>query len=261
MKKVEVSAAMRMFVIWVGLSLVLFGLDSLGVFRGVRSAVEAFLVPVERGVYQISSGLRIPFEMLRFWRTGTARIADLERQVAELTVDAARLAALEEENASMRKLLNAPLPAEWSFVPASLLGRGEELKLGAGSRDQVEVEDVVVWSDVLLGQVWQTSERLSRVRTLSDPESKIPVYLPSSGADGLLEGRFGSQMVLTQVLQSKELSKDQVVVTSGALGFPRGLVVGRLSEIISDETDVYQEALVAPIVDIGSLQTVFVIKE
>jgi rod shape-determining protein MreC len=260
MKKVEVSLAVRMFVLWLGLSLALFGLDLLGIFGGVRGMVEAVLVPVEQTVYGVSRALRSPIQTVRFWRTGVARIADLERQVAELTVDSARLASLEEENTAMRKLLDAPLPAKWSFIPASVVGRGEEISIGVGVREGVSTEDVVVWGDVILGIVSEVSQRQSKMRLLNDPESKIPVYLPSSGADGLLQGKFGSQMMLTQVLQSVKLYEDESVVTSGAFGPPRGLVVGRLSEVVSDETDVYQEALIEPIVDVSSLQTVFVVK-
>lgn len=261
MKRLEISSALRMFLIWIGVSVALFGLDSLGIFRGVRGVTEMVLVPVERGVFGVSTVLRSPIQTMRFWRSGVARIADLERQVTELRVDAARLAALEEEKAAMRRLLGAPLPPQWSFIPAPLVGRGEEISIGVGVRDGVETGDVVVCADVLLGSVIETSQRQSRVRLLTDSGSKIPVYLPSSGADGLLEGRFGSQMVLTQVLQSANLYEGESLVTSGAFGPPRGLVVGKLSQILSDETDVYQEALVEPIVDLGSLETVFVVKE
>lgn len=261
MKRVEISSELRVFLVWAGISVALLGLDRLGLFGGVRNLTEGALIPVEQGVFRFSTLLRSPFEMLRFWRTGTARIADLERQVAELTVDAAKLAALKEENAAMRRLLDAPLPAQWSFLPAPIVGRGEEMSIGIGVRDGVEVGDEVISEEVLIGTVSQASQRQSSVRLLKDPASKVPVYLPASGADGLLEGRFGSQMVLTQVLQSAEIKQDEMVVSSGAFGAARGLVVGKVAKIISEENDVYKEALVEPLFDINWLQTVFVVKK
>ncbi|MCH7951165.1 rod shape-determining protein MreC [Patescibacteria group bacterium] len=261
MKQLEVSQPLRMFALWIAVSAALVGLDHAGWVRGMRGIAEAVLLPFERAVFQASDVVRSPFQTLRFWRSGTARIADLERQVAELTVDATRVMQLEEENAAMRKLLGAPLPPQWRFIPAPLVGRGEEIFLGVGTREGVLVGDVVVWGDVLVGTILQTSTRQSSVRLLTDPRSSLPVYLPSSGADGLLEGRFGSQMVLTQVLQSANLREDALVVTSGAFGPPRGLVVGKVREILTNETDVYQEAVVEPVVDFSYFITVFVVKE
>lgn len=261
MKRVVVTSPLRIFALCVGLSVILLGLDGLGLVGGIRGAFEEVFVPIERAVFSVSHLVRVPIETLRFWRTGVARIADLERQVAELTVDSVRLLAIEEENRAMRAMLGTPLPREWRFVPAPIIGRGDEMVLATGSQSGISEDQPVVWEDLLLGTVAQVTPNLSRVRLLSDPGSRIPVYLPATGADGLLEGRFGSQVVMTQVLQGQGLPIDAVVVTSGAFGPPRGFVVGKVERIVSDKTDVHQEAMVTPALDPFQLETVFVVIE
>lgn len=255
------DSPVRTYVTWVLVSLLLFGLERIGWLAGVRSAAESVLVPVEKAIFASSWVVRSPLATIRYWRTGAARIADLERQVASLSVDAARLAALEEENRAMRELLGAPLPASWRFIPAPITGRGSVVSRGVGEVDGVAISDVVVWDEVMIGTVVELTARQSRVRLLTDPQSKIPVYLPVNGADGLLEGRFGSQMVLTQVLQSFRLPTAAQVVSSGASGAPRGLLVGTVGEIQSDATALYQEALVNPVVNLDMQTTLFVLKE
>lgn len=260
MKRIEISASFRSFLIWVMVSLALVIIDQLGWTSGSRSKVEALLVPFERKFYQASRGIQRPWQMLKFWNTGVEKIEDLERQVAQLTSQALRVEQLEEENASLRKLLGAVHPPQRKFIPAAIVAREDELALDVGSESGVEIDDGVVWEDVLIGTVIEVTPRMSRVRLLADTDSSIAVYLPSTGADGLLQGRFGSQMVMVQVLQTEELKTDAMVATSGEFGLPRGLVVGKVSEVISDETDVYQEAIVKPVADSSRLQTVFVVK-
>lgn len=261
MRRVELSAPARTFVVFATISLLLIGTDRIGLLSGVRSIFDSVLVPVERGAYQVSLAIRKPFEILRFWRTGVSRIADLERQVAELNVEVARVKQLEEENWAMRKLLDAPLSPSWSFVPAAVLGKQEHLSIGIGSDKGIEVGEAVIFEKVLLGVVFEVSSKRSRVRLLTNPESKISVYDSQTSADGLLVGEFGSQMIITQVLQKQDLRKDDLLITSGDIGAPRGLVVGKIEEVISDETDIHKRAIVKPFIDVSSLNTVFVVKE
>lgn len=261
MRRLVISEPLAKFFIWVAISIFLIGLDSVGWLGAVRGLVEGVLVPVEQTGFRASQSLLTPIETLRFWRSGAARIADLERQVAELSVDATKLLALEEENEAMRRLLGAQLPAKWRFIPAPLLGRGDEVTIGVGKRDGVSKGDAVVREEVLIATVKKASERQSSLMLLTDANSKISVYVPRTGTDGILVGRFGSQMVMTQILQSEKTEEGDTVVSDGKFGAPRGLVVGKVGAILSDETDVYKEVLVEPILNFALLYTVFVVKE
>ncbi len=261
MKRFTVSAPVKMFVVWVGISAALMLVDGLGWLGFLRSGVERVLVPIEQVFYSASSAVRAPVESVRFWYIGSQRVADLERQVATLSVDAARVLQLEEENEAMRVMLGAPLPASWKFIPAPVIGTGEMFSIGAGEEQGVLVGDAVVWEETLLGVVTNVSGRKSSVRLLTDPETNISVYAPRTGAEGVVVGKFGSQAMVSQILQKKELEKGDVFLTSGAIGAPRGLVVGKVSEVISGESDLYKEAVLELPLDTGNLLTVFVAKE
>jgi len=259
--KREVSSSLGFFLVLVLISICLFVIDSLGWVRAIRRGIENVLVPVEKAVYSASRLVGVPLEMVRFSRSGMARITDLERQLAQLSVDTVRVYELEKENEAMRKLLGVSLPPQWSYVPAAVIGKGEKLALGVGEIHGLRGGEAVVWQDIFLGTVASVSKRQSVVRLLVDPESRVSTFVPRSGIDGLLVGRFGSQMVFSQVLQAGDLREGDLVATLGESGIPRGLLVGKVGKILSDETDVYKEALVEPIVDIGKLDTVFVLKE
>lgn len=261
MKRVEISAPIRLFLFLVAASLVLMLVDQRGWLRFARGSLEQVLIPVEKVAYRIGSWMSFPYESLRYLRTGNAKIADLERQVAQLTVEAVRVKSLEEENESMRKLLGVPFPKQWRFILTNIIGRRELISIDAGEVQGVSVGDAVIWKDVLLGSVSEVSPQMSKVKRLDHSESRVSVYISRSGAEGILVGRFGSQVVLSQVLQGDDIKEDDIVVTTGAFGAPRGLVVGRVSGIISDKTDVYKEAVVEMLMDLNDLQTVFILKE
>ncbi len=259
MKRYEITSSLRVFIIWVSLSLLLMGFDRFGLLSFLRSGVEMILIPVELRVYQMSLNARRPFLAFTFWKSGMQKITDLERQVGELMVDSMRVQQLEEENASLRSLIDAPLPSAWKFIPSTLLGRGSDITLSAGRVHGVDVGDVVVSDEILIGSIAEVTERRSRLLLLSDPRTKISVYIPRSKAEGLLTGRFGSQIVMTQVLQNEDIRDQDMVVTTGEFGAPRGLVVGVVADTISDETDVHKEVLVRSLVDLDDLTTVFVV--
>lgn len=252
---------MRSLAIWLILSAALLGLDGLGLFGFLRRGVERVLIPVERSIYGVSEVLSTPFSALRYYRNGAVRVADLERQVAELTVDSVRVKELEKENEAMRVLLGVPLPKEWTFVPANFISRGDQFSIAAGEVAGVKEGEAVIHGDILVGTVAKVSSYQSIIRPLAHPETRIAVHLPRTGAKGVVTGKFGSQIILTQVLQEEEVSKEDLVVTTGEFGSPKGLVVGKVSEIISKETDVHKEALVVPLTDNKFLDVVFVIKE
>lgn len=261
MKRTEIASSLKIFIIWIALSFLLMGVDSLGWIGFLRGGIERLVIPVERRLVSVSSTLKMPLDAIRFLRTGRQRISDLERQVAELTVDATKVVVFEEENSALRKLIGAEFPDDWSFIPASVLSRGDTFSISAGRKQGVTIGDSVVWEDIILGTVVDVSENMSSLRRLSDAESRIPVYVPSTGARGLLEGRFDSQIVMSQILQEEEVKEGDTVVTSGDSQVLRGFVVGKVKKVEVEESDVYKEAFVEPVVNVGRLNTVFVVKE
>jgi len=260
MRRLVISAGLRSFIRLFLAAFLLMLAERQGWLDFAEDGIERLLVPAESRVYKFSHVVRAPYQTLRYWRNGAARIADLERQVAELAVEAAQVRLLQEENRAMRQLLGAPLPAEWKFIPAALLGAEENFSINAGRNQGVKAGDAVVWKNLLLGQVVEVSARMSRVRPLSSSASKVVVFLPASGAKGILQGEFGSQIYLTEVLQSEEVKEGDLVLTKGDGSFPRGLVAGKVLRLVSQESDIYKRALLDPLVDPGDLDVVFVVK-
>jgi rod shape-determining protein MreC len=67
------------------------------------------------------------------------------------------------------------------------------------------------------------------------------------------------RLLLRYLPPSERVTPGSVVVTSGLGGaFPRNLPIGRVVQVESREVDMFQQAIVEPLVDIRRLLTVLV---
>jgi cell shape-determining protein MreC len=110
MRRLVISAGLRSFIRLFLAAFLLMLAERQGWLDFAEDGIERLLVPAESRVYKFSHVVRAPYQTLRYWRNGAARIADLERQVAELAVEAAQVRLLQEENRAMRQLLGALCP-------------------------------------------------------------------------------------------------------------------------------------------------------
>jgi rod shape-determining protein MreC len=180
----------------------------------------------------------------------------------EIAVLKAQIDQFQQDNQRCQKFLNSPLPAEWRFVLAHSLGiREGVLTLDKGAKDSVQVGDTVVSDQVLVGRVVESLPHNCRVELLNAGRYEVKAKTLSSQAEGVVQyDSHLNQLFLTQVLNEKELQSDEVVVTTGQDGlFPPNLVIGQVQEIQKVESEIYQKALLKPLVD-PSTQTIFFIK-
>ena len=175
---------------------------------------------------------------------------------------------LSDENRDLRKQLQAPLPPTYNFIPSIVISKQieesrAEMLVAAGSDEGIEADMPVVSEQILIGLVSETTPRLSHIKLLSDPEKKIAVKT-DKGAQGLVMGspELGdvTKVYLDRVLQSESLSVGDRVSTSGEDGLPPNLLIGEVSEIITQSRDPFQKAVVKMTIDPTVLKRVFVVR-
>ena len=65
--------------------------------------------------------------------------------------------------------------------------------------------------------------------------------------------------MLTRILQSETLEIGDDVGTSGAQVLPGGILIGIINQLIEEEVEVYQQAVISPSIDYQLLTHVFVV--
>lgn len=249
---------MRRFLTLLIIYLLLMGFDLSGWARPLRVIAERVTNPLKRKVYTRIKNYEF---RINNWRSSPEELGKLRKRVRELERKAAVLKAeneqLKVDNQAMRKLLGAPLPMDWDFLPAKVLGKTRYLMIDQGRRDGVEVGMVAIFEKVFVGRVIEVSEQMAKIVLPYDFDSQIKVKTET--ARGVLVGD-GKNLFLDQVLQKQTLLENSLVVTSGEEEiFPADLLIGKIKTIEKEERQPYQKATVEPLVDYRQLERVFLI--
>lgn len=191
----------------------------------------------------------------------------LREERLKLLAELNRLKEAGQENEFLREQMGLPLAGERQLILAEVVGQSPS-KIGAyflidkGRRDGVENKAAVIISgNILVGQVAEANETISKVRLINDPNSKVGGRIQESGITGLVSGNEKFDLIIDLLPQGEQVEKGQIVVSSGIAGyFPAGLLFGEIEEIISSEVSVSQKARVKPAADFGKIGRVFVIR-
>lgn len=246
---------MKRFLFLLFLSLFLILADKKNLLQLPKALVEQPFIWVEERI----------FSGISDWQRPQPEIQRLEGELRQLAVEQNQLAACQEENEKMRKLLGAPLPPKWKFMDARVIGLvSEQLRINKGQAEGVKEGANIISENILIGRVVSLGVNDAWVQMVSSPASKIPVVVKRLGsagvqARGLLIEQDGG-LVLDRVLQSEDIQKGDLVVTSGEADWLPELLIGMINEVLPKSAEVYQKAKVEPLVDYDKLRIVFVVQ-
>lgn len=169
---------------------------------------------------------------------------------------------LEDQNKTLKELLNVKLDAQYKYITARLIADVgsafvKSLLVKAGHEDGVEKGHAVIAGDGLVGRILGVSEQTSRVLLITDLNSRVPVVIEGSDYHAILAGKNSSSPVLEHLPNDADIPQGARIVTSGKGGmFPAGLPIG----IVSNNSET-QKPEVKIFVDFNALQFVRVVAE
>ncbi len=200
-----------------------------------------------------------------------------------------QLEILETENTEYRELLKLKGKVDYPMVTAEIISMDPDnwfrtIIINKGANDgiepympvigyQVDVKEFVTDDGEVLkseqikvgvvGKIIQVTPTSARVLPITDNYSKLGVKVKRTGHWAMISGQSQkkSHPRLEYLSLSVNLKPGDYLVTSGDQGvFPRNIPVGVVSgEIVRGAT--FQEALVAPIVDVQKIQNVMIIQK
>jgi len=234
------------------------------------AALSSAVALPHRLVYTASVNLRA------FVASGRDRrdlLAEVSRLGSELASARAQMRQLELQNARYADLLDlratqspgVVMSAPVVSVPVLSAGVGAvggTLELGAGRAAGVTPDMPVTVADGLVGVVTTVSNKTAWVRTLVDPASSVGVTVRGRGGQGIGVGEAGGVVRVGDYAEEEPVRVGDVVETSSRGGlFPRGIVVGRVVEVIpKDPNALRREFLVEPSVNVDGLLEVALIR-
>jgi len=137
----------------------------------------------------------------------------------------------------------------------------QSLVIDKGGKDGVEKDAaVIIGGNVLAGKVAEVFPSTAKVLLINDSNSAINSIAQKTRVSGISKGNQGIGIFMEMIPQDKNVEIGEQVITVG-LGpnFPRGLLIGEITEIIANDIEVFKKARIKPAANLDSLETVFVL--
>ena len=260
----KVIPNLQLFLLLIFLSIIFFILDIIKILDFPKQISFYLTNPISFGLYRTSQVIGKQFYFISEARFASQENKALKEQLGKLLSENANLKRkLSEAEAQVMQQFSLD-PRTYNLVSARPIGLGRYLKIDKGESSGIKIGQPVVFQDNYIGRVFQVSKSSSSIQLLADPDSKVAAF--SQGlegrAKGVLIGQFGVELLMDKILHEEKISVDDLVYTEGTEGFlPRGLILGRVVEILARENEVFKQAKVQTVFDIRDLELVFVIRE
>jgi rod shape-determining protein MreC len=233
--------------------------------RGLQVGLVALVLLVawslrqSRGgvIYELYHLLTLPFQS----EQDTRSIALEDASLRELQ---GRLLELESQNQQLRQLLDYSSTHTEGIV-APIIGRSadhwwQQIILGRGQNDGVQVGDIVSGTGGLVGRVTHTTPNTSRVLLITDPNSQVGVTVSRTRVMGVMRGQAGNRAVMQFFVKEPNVQPGDTIATSSISQlFPAGLPIGQV-ESVDFRKSPAPEAVIELSSPIGYLEWVIVSK-
>lgn len=200
------------------------------------------------------------------------RVSELEKQVADYQSKLVDYERMKKQVEAYEKFLGIKEKnPDYKFIAGSVIGRDSadlfcSFELNCGKNDGVSVNDPVISGEYLVGIVNEVTPTTCTVLSILDPKVNAAAYEIKTGELGYTD--TSAKMAMNSVIKFAGLTKDTaiakggIVCTSGVGGiFPRGLIIGTVTDVKAEESDVSYYAEVQPEIDVNEIQDAFVITD
>jgi rod shape-determining protein MreC len=226
-----------------------------------------------RPITSLQSWIALRVTATRDFITSPRDVATLRSEIARLESEVSRLQ--EEiitlrEQSSEAEILAALLDyarsrPDSSYKGVNVIGRDvspflRSIWIGAGSDDGISRGMPVVTNRGLVGRVVEVFPSIARVQLITDPEAAVNVLMQQSRADGVLSAQLNGELRVDLIDQSAELSRGELVLTSGLGGkYPADIPIGQIISIRRRDYELFQQAVIQSTVDLDEVDIVLVV--
>jgi rod shape-determining protein MreC len=251
-----------------------FGESSGGPLHAFQGGVQTILSPIEAGASRAFS----PIRNLAGWFgdvfDAKGQNKDLKKRLATTQAQLIAAQAAARDDVTLRKELGLDRQlgiGRNDVVNARVLLKSptawySTVQIDVGRSDGVKVNQPVITGDGLVGKVTSVNGGTATVTLITDSSSSVSAEL-DNGAFGQVQPSVGdpNDMRLQYITKGKTVRAGMNVSTAGwassrlASIFPRGIPIGRVSRVSSNELELYRQVHITPFADFKGLDHVQVI--
>jgi rod shape-determining protein MreC len=254
----------------IGMLTLYFRESESGVAHGVQDGVLRVVAPLQDGTARATKPFRDAWNWTADLFGAKSENARLRRELRELRAALANELATQAQNDQLTALLalddGGIFPRDAALVSARVVARSttawySTVTINVGSGRGVRVFDAVVNGDGLVGRVTSVTSGAAQVTLITDQSSYVDAMVLPGGAGGLVAGSVTGDVTMQYVDKGEKVKVGQYVVTSGMRGsiFTKGIPIGVVDSVGSQDVELYQSVAVDPFVDFRKLDLVQVV--
>lgn len=255
-------------------AILLLGIVVATVIESGSSPASTVLGTVFSPLQKISSTVSNSLEDFSVYFRSSAqyqkRVKELEQRLADAQDNLVGYEQAKQQLALYEEFLELKEENEdFKFASASIIGSDASDAFGSftlnrGELDGVSVNNPVIYGKYLVGVVVKTAPTYCVVNTVLNPEVNVSAYEVRTRESGYstttVDLAKKNQCCLSGLVRSTAIAPGGIVCTSGIGGvYPADLIIGTVSEIKDDTTNISSYAVIDTQVDFSQLRDVFII--
>lgn len=228
------------------------------VIVGITSPIQS---TVSWCLEQIVSGFQNYLYLFHTHRDNMALLEENRRLLNTI----ANLRETQQENIRLRRLLQFEEKFNIQGVVARVVAKDvstefRSIRINRGESSGIRKSMAVVTNEGIVGRILRTTPNTSDVVTIVDLVSAVDAVVERSRARGIVEGLTDDICQLKFALRTDDIQPGDVLISSGLGGiFPKGVMVGTVSQVNRKPYGITQEVDVRPSVDFSKLEEVMVV--
>ena len=165
-----------------------------------------------------------------------------------------------QENKDLRDIVNFIGLRSTRYKTAYVIGKSHQLYnrslfIGAGKDNDIEIDDVVLGKNSVIGRITEVAKDKSRILLLWDINSRIPIITSRSRTRGILAGDNTNIMKILYLNKKHNIAVGDMVFTSGdGESMQPGLLAGIVTKVNKQQVEV------RTIEDIDNVNIVTIVK-
>ncbi len=242
-----------------------------GVISPASSLSGVIIAPFQKLGTAISNGFNDLTNKFKSNETLILEKSELQDEINDLNHKIADYEKMKSDNEFYKQFLEIKnANPDFKFADAVIISRDTTDEYGGftidvGSLNGIKAHDPVITSAGLVGYVSQVGMTTSKVTTILNPNAAVGVVDNRTSDAGIIGGNLTlSQQGKTRMYNIRRASNVAIgdyIVTSGSGVFPKGLLVGKISNIAQEEYSTSLYAEIKPFVDVKSIRRVMILTD
>ncbi|MBR5438107.1 MAG: rod shape-determining protein MreC [Clostridia bacterium] len=236
------------------------------------SAIGVIFSPVQKLSGYVAEKADWLADSFRGSGTYLQEIERLQQKIAEYENKIVDYNAMEQKVASYEKMLGVKEKnRDYALERAMVIGTDSadmfsSLIIDKGSNDDISVKDPVIYGNYLVGIVSKVHPSYCVVETLLSPDLNISALESKTRETAYVttsvELSSMGRCMLSGLERTTEVTPGGIVITSGIGGtYPKGIIIGTVSEVAESKYDLSNYAVIEPGVDVRDIEDLFVITD